>query len=65
MVEKPEAGTAWVDEYRTVSFRSPLGGYKDGGLGRENGLEGLEGYQQIKSVWIDRSSEVEGPFTMG
>jgi len=65
MVEKLEAGTVWVNEYRTVSFRSPFGGYKDSGLGRENGREGLEEYQQTKSVWIDRSGEVEDPFTMG
>jgi len=65
MVEKLEAGTVWVNEYRTVSYRSPFGGYKDSGLGRENGREGLEEYQQTKSVWIDRSGEVEDPFTMG
>jgi aldehyde dehydrogenase (NAD+) len=65
MVEKLEAGTVWVNEYRTVSHRSPFGGYKDSGLGRENGREGLEEYQQTKSVWIDRSGEVEDPFTLG
>jgi aldehyde dehydrogenase (NAD+) len=65
MVERPEAGTVWVDEYRTVSFRSPLGGYKGSGLGRENGREGLEEYQRTKSVWIDRSGEVEDPVAMG
>ena len=65
MVEKLEAGTVWVNEYRTVSFRSPFGGYKDSGLGRENGREGLEEYQRTKSVWIDRAGEVEDPFTMG
>jgi len=65
MVEELAAGTVWVNEYRTVSFRSPFGGYKDSGLGRENGREGLEEYQRTKSVWIDRSGEVEDPFTMG
>jgi aldehyde dehydrogenase (NAD+) len=65
MVEKLEAGTVWVNEYRTVSFRSPFGGYKDSGLDRENGREGLEEYQRTKSVWIDRAGEVEDPFTMG
>ena len=65
MVEQIDAGTVWVNEYRTVSHRSPFGGYKDSGLGRENGREGLEEYQQTKSVWIDRSGEVEDPFTLG
>jgi aldehyde dehydrogenase (NAD+) len=65
LVEQIDAGTVWVNEYRTVSHRSPFGGYKDSGLGRENGREGLEEYQQTKSVWIDRSGKVEDPFTLG
>jgi hypothetical protein len=48
MVERIEAGTVWVNEYRTLSYRSPFGGYKDSDLGRENGREGLEEYQQTK-----------------
>jgi len=65
MVERLKAGTVWVNEYRTLSYRSPFGGYKDSGLGRENGREGLNEYQQIKSVWIDRAGEVDDPFTLG
>jgi acyl-CoA reductase-like NAD-dependent aldehyde dehydrogenase len=65
VVEQVEAGTVWINEYRTLSYRSPFGGYKDSGLGRENGREGLEEYQQTKSVWIDRAGEVDDPFTLG
>ncbi len=60
-----EAGTVWVNEYRTLSLRSPFGGFKDSGLGRENGAEALDEYRQSKSVWIDLSGEVDDPFTMG
>ncbi|MFB6165830.1 MAG: aldehyde dehydrogenase [Haloarculaceae archaeon] len=60
-----EAGTIWVNEYRTLSYNSPFGGYKDSGLGRENGAEGLEEYRQTKSVWIDLSGEVADPFKLG
>ncbi|MFB6158018.1 MAG: aldehyde dehydrogenase [Haloferacaceae archaeon] len=60
-----EAGTVWVNEYRTLSRRSPFGGYKDSGLGRENGREALDEYRQTKSVWMDLSGTVEDPFTMG
>jgi aldehyde dehydrogenase (NAD+) len=65
MVERIEAGTVWVNEYRTLSYRSPFGGYEDSGHGRENGREGLAEYQQTKSVWIDRAGEVSDPFTLG
>lgn len=65
VVERLEAGTVWVNEYRTLSYRSPFGGYKDSGLGRENGREGLDEYRQTKSVWIDRAGGVDDPFTLG
>ena len=60
-----DAGTVWVNEYRTISLRSPFGGFKDSGLGRENGAEALDEYRQSKSVWMDLSGEVDDPFTMG
>jgi aldehyde dehydrogenase (NAD+) len=60
-----EAGTVWVNEYRTLSLRSPFGGFKNSGLGRENGAEALDEYRQSKSVWMDLSGEVDDPFTMG
>lgn len=60
-----EAGTIWINEYRTLSYNSPFGGYKDSGLGRENGAEGLEEYRQTKSIWIDLSGEVADPFKLG
>lgn len=60
-----EAGTIWVNEYRTLSFNAPFGGYKDSGLGRENGLEGLEAYLQEKTVWFDLSGTVDDPFKLG
>jgi aldehyde dehydrogenase (NAD+) len=47
------AGTVWVNTYRAVSFLMPFGGYKASGLGRENGVEAIDGYLQSKSVWIN------------
>ncbi|TKX73076.1 aldehyde dehydrogenase [Halorubrum sp. GN11_10-6_MGM] len=60
-----EAGTIWINEYRTLTYNSPFGGYKDSGLGRENGHEGLEEYLQTKSVWVDLAGEVKDPFKLG
>ena len=48
----------------TVSFLSPFGGYKQSGLGRENGLHAIDEYLQTKSVWINTALEVPNPFTM-
>lgn len=63
--DNAEAGTVWVNEYRTLSYNAPFGGYKDSGLGRENGREGLEEYLQTKTVWFDLSGEVDDPFKLG
>jgi len=60
-----KAGTVWINAYRTVSFTAPFGGYKQSGIGRENGLESLEGYTQTKTVWVELSGKTRDPFTLG
>lgn len=65
LADQLEAGTIWINEYRTLTYSSPFGGYKDSGLGRENGEEGLEEYLQTKSIWMDLSGEVADPFQLG
>lgn len=64
MSERLEAGTVWVNTYRSVSYLSPFGGYKRSGIGRENGMEAIREYLQTKSVWIDTSESVANPFVM-
>jgi aldehyde dehydrogenase (NAD+) len=64
MSELLQAGTVWVNTYRSVSYMSPFGGYKHSGLGRENGLDAIREYLQVKSVWINTGTEVPNPFIM-
>lgn len=64
MSERIQAGTVWVNTYRAVSFMSPFGGYKDSGLGRENGIAAIESYLQTKSVWINTGAATGNPFTI-
>jgi acyl-CoA reductase-like NAD-dependent aldehyde dehydrogenase len=59
------AGTVWINAYRTVSFNTPFGGYKASGIGRENGLEALNEYTQVKSVWVELSGKTRDPFMLG
>lgn len=60
-----DASTVWVNTYRALSYRSPFGGRRDSGYGRENGYEGLNEVTQTKSVWIDTSETViEDPFVL-
>jgi len=60
-----KAGTVWVNSYRTVSFNAPFGGYKMSGLGRENGVESIREYTQVKSVWVELSGQTRDPFSLG
>lgn len=55
-------GTVWVNAYRILSFMSPFGGYKQSGLGRENGIEAMREYMQTKSVWIGLNEIAPPPF---
>ncbi|MFH8728088.1 aldehyde dehydrogenase family protein [Streptomyces termitum] len=48
-----EAGTVWINTWAEMSTGNlPFGGYKQSGLGREGGLEGLDAYTQAKTVRI-------------
>lgn len=64
MSERIQAGTVWVNTYRAVSYMSPFGGYKDSGLGRENGVDAIREYLQVKSVWINSGAVTGNPFVM-
>lgn len=64
MARRLQAGTVWVNTYRAVSYTSPFGGYKESGLGRENGQAMVKDYLQTKSVWIDTNPEFPNPFAM-
>ncbi len=58
------AGTVWVNAYRVVSYLAPFGGFKNSGIGRENGLAAIHEYLETKSVFINPKSSITNPFTL-
>lgn len=62
MSEKLKAGTVWINNYRSTSFATPFGGYKDSGFGREGGIDAVKDYMEVKSVWISTELEMPDPF---
>ncbi|MGA2285030.1 MAG: aldehyde dehydrogenase family protein [Dehalococcoidia bacterium] len=49
-----KAGTVWVNCYNGCGVANvPFGGYKQSGLGREQGPEGVEAFLETKSVHIN------------
>src|SRR3990172_4749379 len=48
-----KAGTVWVNTFHTAGIpHMPFGGYKQSGIGRELGQEGMEMFMETKSVAI-------------
>ncbi|DAZ99729.1 TPA: hypothetical protein N0F65_003516 [Lagenidium giganteum] len=56
-----EVGTSWINNYNLAPVETPWGGYKKSGLGRENGLAGVESWTQLKSVYVEMN-QVECPY---
>ncbi|MEL6810646.1 MAG: aldehyde dehydrogenase [Bacteroidota bacterium] len=62
--KKLEAGIVWVNTWLNRDLRTPFGGMKDSGVGREGGFEALRFFTEPKNVCIkyesnDPSSAVE------
>ncbi|MFG1667831.1 aldehyde dehydrogenase [Streptomyces sp. Y7] len=51
LARRIRTGTVGINGYR-MDNAAPFGGYKASGLGRENGVEGLLAYFQVKSVLL-------------
>lgn len=60
--EKLKAGTVWINNYRSTSYTTPFGGFKDSGMGREGGVEAAKEYMEAKSVWISTDLNMPNPF---
>jgi aldehyde dehydrogenase (NAD+) len=58
------AGTVWINSYRAVGPMAPFGGFKASGLGRENGLESINEYTELKTVWVELSGQSRDPFKL-
>jgi len=57
-----EAGSVWINTYKQSSISSPFGGFKDSGIGREKGVDGLRLYAQVKSMYFGLHTQ---PFSIG
>ncbi len=56
-----QAGTCWINTYNLAPVEMPFGGYKQSGIGRENAIEALAHYSQVKSVYVE-TGDVESPY---
>ena len=50
MAEGLEFGTIGINDTVPATPQSPFGGLKESGIGRENGIEGMDCYLETKAV---------------
>lgn len=50
VADKIEAGIVWVNAHHLNDPSSPWGGFKESGVGKENGREAFESYTKVKST---------------
>lgn len=52
LARKIESGVLSVNSHSSVHVEAPFGGFKQSGLGRDLGMAALEGYTELKNVYI-------------
>lgn len=50
VAEQLEVGTAWINHHLGVEADVPFGGFKESGIGREYGIDGLRHYSEVRAV---------------
>ncbi|WP_296269106.1 betaine-aldehyde dehydrogenase [Pseudomonas sp. UBA6562] len=53
IIHQLEAGICWINAWGESAAEMPVGGYKQSGVGRENGISSLAQYTRIKSVQVE------------
>jgi len=61
VIHQMEAGICWINSFGASPAQMPVGGYKQSGIGRENGLVTLNHYTQIKAVYVGLE-KLDSPF---
>ncbi len=52
MAEKVEAGLVWINTWMVRDLRTPFGGTKASGVGREGGFEAMRFFTEAKNVFV-------------
>lgn len=58
-LKEVRAGSVWINDPLTDNDAGPFGGFKNSGIGRELGTEGLDAFREAKHVHMDSKIEVK------
>jgi betaine-aldehyde dehydrogenase len=53
VIHQLQAGICWINTWGESAAEMPVGGYKQSGVGRENGIETLRAYTRTKSIQVE------------
>ena len=53
VIHAMQAGICWINTWGESPAQMPVGGYKQSGIGRENGIQTLLAYTQVKSIQVE------------
>ncbi len=56
VAQKIEAGIVWVNTWMFRDLRTPFGGMKESGVGREGGMEALKFFSETKNICVSTES---------
>ncbi len=65
LADSIDTGTVWINDYHMISAAAPRGGYKDSGVGRELGLEGILEYTQTRHLFFGSDENALGEIAYG
>lgn len=57
VTSKLRMGTVWINDFHPYFAQAPWGGYKQSGIGRELGKQGLEEYTEVKHIYQNTSPQ--------
>jgi aminomuconate-semialdehyde/2-hydroxymuconate-6-semialdehyde dehydrogenase len=52
VAEQIESGIVWINTWMVRDLRTPFGGMKESGMGREGGFEAMRFFTEPKNVFV-------------
>jgi acyl-CoA reductase-like NAD-dependent aldehyde dehydrogenase len=47
-----QSGVLSINSHSSVHVEAPFGGFKQSGLGRDLGMAAMEGYSEVKNIYV-------------
>ena len=61
VVGRLQAGICWINNYNVYPMQLPAGGFKQSGIGTENGMETIRQYTRLKTVTVEMG-DIDSPY---